>query len=57
MANDVVYLSWEIQRERRVKASIIKLKQKEAAAALNPVRMTRADFFRERAVSPTGCRR
>src|SRR5260370_24031678 len=27
---DVAYLSWEIRRERRIKAEIIKLRQKEA---------------------------
>jgi hypothetical protein len=51
LVDDVAYLSWEIQRERRVKSSIIKLKQREAVAALNPVGMTRADFFRERALA------
>ena len=28
---DVAYLSWEIRRERRIKAEIIKLRQKEAS--------------------------
>jgi hypothetical protein len=51
LVNDIVYLYWHIQRERRVKASIIKLKQKEAVAALNPVRMTRADFLCAKALA------
>ena len=38
---DVAYLTWEIRRERRIKAEIIKLRQKEANL---PSGLTRADF-------------
>ena len=41
---DVAYLSWEIRRERRIKAEIIKLRQKEAQPS--EMAFTRADFER-----------
>jgi hypothetical protein len=40
---DIAYLSWEIRRERRIKAEIIKLRQKEAQLPLD-MAITRADF-------------
>jgi hypothetical protein len=40
---DVAYLSWEIRRERRIKAEIIKLRQKEAQFP-SELAITRADF-------------
>ena len=40
---DVAYLSWEIRRERRIKAEIIKLRQKEAQFP-SKLAITRADF-------------
>jgi hypothetical protein len=40
---DVVYLSWEIRRERRIKAEIIKLRQREAQSS-SDMAMMRADF-------------
>jgi len=40
---DVAYLSWEIRRERRIKAEIIKLRQKEATFP-SELAITRADF-------------
>ena len=40
---DVAYLSWEIRRERRIKAEIIKLRQKEANLP-SELAITRADF-------------
>jgi hypothetical protein len=43
MVIDVAYLSWEIRRERRIKAEIIKLRQKEANFA-SELAITRADF-------------
>src|ERR1700730_10042487 len=43
LVKDVVYLSWEIRRERRIKAEIIKLRQKEANFA-SELAITRADF-------------
>jgi hypothetical protein len=48
LAKEFVDLSWEIRRERGIKAEIIKLKQKKAK---NPsgMAMTRADFARAKA--------
>jgi hypothetical protein len=43
MVVDVAYLSWEIRRERRIKAEIIKLRQKEAQFP-SELAITRADF-------------
>jgi len=43
---DVAYLSWEIRRERRIKAEIIKLRQKEAQFP-SELAITRADFARQ----------
>ena len=43
LVKDVVYLSWEIRRERRIKAEIIKLRQREAHSS-SDMAMMRADF-------------
>jgi hypothetical protein len=43
LVTDVVYLSWQIRRERRIKAEIIKLRQKEAQSS-SDMAMMRADF-------------
>ena len=43
LVDDVAYLSWEIRRERRIKAEIIKLRQKEAQLP-SELAITRADF-------------
>ena len=43
---DVAYLSWEIRRERRIKAEIIKSRQKEAQFP-SELAITRADFARQ----------
>jgi hypothetical protein len=40
-------ISWELQRERRIKAGIITLKQQEARIQLG-IGMTRADFERQK---------
>jgi hypothetical protein len=45
---EFVDISWELQRERRIKAEIIKLKQKEAQGPSGMV-MTRAHFERQKA--------
>jgi hypothetical protein len=47
LVKDVAYLSWEIRRERRIKAAIIKLKQKEAQFP-SDMAMMRVDFEREK---------
>jgi hypothetical protein len=47
-AREFADISWELQRERRIKAEIIKLKQGEARNSLG-VAMTRADFERQKA--------
>jgi hypothetical protein len=43
LVDDVAYLSWEIRRERRIKAEIIKSRQKEAQFQ-SELAITRADF-------------
>ena len=43
MVIDVAYLSWEIRRERRIKAEIIKLRRREAQSS-SDMAMMRADF-------------
>lgn len=43
LARDVVVYAWEIRRERRIKADIIKLKQREAQTGSSH-RLTRADY-------------
>jgi hypothetical protein len=40
---DIAYLSWQIRRERRIKAEIIKLRQREAQSS-SDMAMMRADF-------------
>src|SRR5450631_2666771 len=40
---DIAYLSWEIRRERRIKAEIIKLRRREAQSS-SDMAMMRADF-------------
>jgi hypothetical protein len=47
MVIDVAYLSWEIRRERRIKAEIIKLRQKEANFP-SEMAMMRVNFEREK---------
>jgi len=47
MVIDVAYLSWEIRRERRIKAEIIKLRQREAQFP-SELAMMRVDFEREK---------
>jgi hypothetical protein len=49
MAKHVADLSWEIRRERRIKADIIRLKQQEVASP--GLRMSRADYLREQAIA------
>ena len=50
LVDDVAYLSWEIRRERRIKAEIIKLRQKEAQFP-SKLAITRADFARAQIVA------
>lgn len=45
LARDVANYSWEIKRERKIKAEIIRLKQQEVASP--GLLMSRADFLRE----------
>jgi hypothetical protein len=50
MVRDAAHYCWEIRRERRIKADIIKLKQKEALGE-SSFRMTREDYMREQAIA------
>jgi hypothetical protein len=49
MSRHVADLSWEIRRERRIKAEIIRLKQQEVASP--GLRLSRADYLREQAIA------
>jgi hypothetical protein len=48
---EFVDISWELQRERKIKAAIVMLKAKEARTSLD-IAMTRADYERQR-VNPS----
>jgi hypothetical protein len=50
LTRDVLMYSWEIRRERRIKADIIELKRKEALRE-SSFRLTRADYMREQAIA------
>jgi hypothetical protein len=45
---EFVDISWELQRERKIKAAIVMLKAKEARASFDIAAMTRADFERQK---------
>jgi hypothetical protein len=51
LLNDIVYLSWVIQRERRATAWIIKLKQREARSSESRMQSARANYLREGAIA------
>ena len=50
LTRDVLMYSWEIRRERKIKADIIELKRKEALRE-SSFRMTREDYMREHAIA------
>ena len=51
LVRDFADITWEIRRERKIKADIIKLKQKEVLVE-SSFRMTRDDYLREHALGP-----
>ena len=50
LTRDVLMYSWEIRRERRIKADIIELKRKEALRE-SSFRLTRECYMREQAIA------
>jgi hypothetical protein len=50
LTRDVLVYSWDIRRERRIKADIIELKRKEALRE-SSFRLTREDYMREQAIA------
>jgi indole-3-glycerol phosphate synthase len=50
LVRDFADITWEIRRERKIKADIIKLKQKEVLVE-SSFRMTRDDYLREHALA------
>jgi hypothetical protein len=51
LARDIANYNWEIKRERRIKAEIIRLKQQEVTSP--GLLMSRADFLREEELAKT----
>jgi hypothetical protein len=51
LARDIANYNWEIKRERRIEAEIIRLKQQEVASP--GLLMSRADFLREEELAKT----